>query len=117
MSKFKNIIFPMSLFLILLGAVLFSFYPLIAPYVLTVGVAAYGAVVFTTPYPGKNIRGKRLFNMQILSVLLMAVACYLMFTGYNQWVLLLLISAFLILYSTYLISKTWEKEQNEETKE
>lgn len=114
MSKVKNIIFSVSLILILLGAILFSIYPQIAPYILTLGVAAYGVVVFTTPYPGKNIRGKRLFNMQVLSVLLMCAACYLMFIGYNLWVVLLLISAFLIFYSVQMIAKIWEREQKEE---
>lgn len=114
MSKFKKITFPISLLLILIGTVLFSFYPEIAPYILTAGTALYGAIVFTTPYPGKNMRGKRLFNMQIFSVLLMSAACYMMFAGYNLWVVLLLISAFLMVYSIQMTARIWKKEQEED---
>lgn len=113
MTKFKKIIFPISLFLILAGVVVFSFYPQIAPYILSIGVAMYGAIVFTTPYPGKSMRGKRLFNMQIFSVLLMSAACYLMFIGYNTWVILLLIAALFMAYSVQMTANIWKKEQAE----
>lgn len=115
-NKIKSIVFPLTLGLILVGAVLHSFAPSVAPYVLLAGVAGYAAMTFTTPYPGKSIRGKRLFNMQIIAVLLMIAATYLMFVHMNIWVLPMLVSAILILYSALVLPKVLEKEKEEEKK-
>lgn len=112
-NKIKDIVFQIALVLILIGASSYLFVPLIAPYILLVGVAAYGAITFTTPYPGKSIRGKRLFNIQIFSVLAMIVATYLMFVNIKQWVVAMFIAAILTLYCAYLIPSVWKKEQEE----
>lgn len=115
-QKVKNIFFQIAAILILLAAVVYYFDNSIARYVMIVGVAGFAAVTFTTPYPGKSIRGKRLFNIQILAVLLMIVVTYLMFIDMSGWVVVLLISALLTLYSSIVLPRIYQKEQDEEDK-
>lgn len=114
--KAKIAIFQISALLILLAAIWYSFDTMIAKYVMIAGVAGFAATTFTTPYPGKSIRGKRLFNMQIIAVLLMAVSAYLMFVDMMGWVVILLIAALLTLYCTLMLSYTYRKEKEEEQK-
>lgn len=110
----KNTIFQISAILILVAAIVYYFDTTIAKYIMLIGVAGFGATTFTTPYPGKSIRGKRLFNIQVFAVLLMAVATFLMFIGNSAWVVALLISAILTLYSAIILSITYKKEKEEE---
>ncbi len=113
-EKVKDIIFQVSAILILFAAVFFSFNPDIAPYIMTFGVAGFGGVIFTRPYPGKSIRGKRLFNIQILAVVLMAVATYLMFSKMGEWIIALLVSAVLTLYCSIVLPRVYKNEQKDE---
>lgn len=110
--KIKNLFFQISAILILIAAVAYSFYPAMAKYMLALGVAGFVVVTFTSPYPGKSIRGKRLFNIQILAVLLMAVSAFLMFKEIGGWVVTLLIAAVLTLYCSIVLPKIYKKEQN-----
>ncbi len=110
-SKLKNTIFQLSAILILIAAVAYYFYPGIAAYIMIAGAAGYTAITFTTPYPGKSFRGKRLFNMQVLACLLICVSAYLMFIDMNGWVVTLLIAAVFTLYSTIAMSMEYKKEQ------
>lgn len=114
--QIKNTIFRISAILILIAAIIYYFDPNISKYVMLVGVAGFGATTFTTPYPGKSLRGKRLFNIQIFAVLLMAVATFLMFANIDAWVVALLVSAILTLYSSIILSITYKKEQEENEK-
>ncbi|MDR0823938.1 MAG: hypothetical protein LBN74_02520 [Prevotella sp.] len=111
--KLKNILFQLSAILILIAAVVYFFNTDIAKYVMIVGVAGYTAITFTTPYPGKSLRGKRLFNIQILAVLLMCVSTYLMFVNRREWVVTLLIAAVLTLYCAIALPMVYKKEQEE----
>lgn len=115
-TRNKSLLYKISAVLILVAAILFLFFPDIAPYVMIAGVAGFGAVTFTTPYLGESIRGKRLFNMQIFSVILMAVSTYLMFIKINEWVIPMLIAAILLLYSSMLLPRIYEQEKEEENK-
>ena len=115
-EKTKNILFQRAAIVILIAAVMFNFLPDIAPYVMTAGVAGFGAVVFTTGYPGKSLRGKRLFNFQILAVVLMAVSTYLMFAKMGEWLYTLLAAAILTLYCAIMLPRVHKKEQEEDEK-
>lgn len=108
-QKTKNLIFQLSAILILFAAIFYWFNPEIAKYVMIIGVVGYGVTTFMNRYKGDNLRGKRLFNIQLLSVVLMAVSAYLMFAGINGWVVTLLIAGVLTLYFTLVFSKI-EKE-------
>lgn len=112
-AKAKNIIYQLSAVLIVVAAMMHYFDTTIAKYLMIVGVAGFGIMTFLTPYPGKNIRGKRLFNIQIFAVILMAVSAYLMYIDYNGWVVLLFISALLTLYATIILDKVYKKEKEE----
>ncbi|MFA5651246.1 MAG: hypothetical protein WC914_08935, partial [Proteiniphilum sp.] len=72
--------------------------------------ALFSALTVATPYPGKSIRGKRLFNFQLFACLLMIVSTYLMFRNRNEWALFMIVGALLLLYSAIMISKALENE-------
>ena len=106
----KDVLFRLSGFLILGAAALYLFEPVIAPWIMAGSVALFSALTVATPYPGKSIRGKRLFNFQLFACLLMIVSTYLMFRGRNEWALFMIVGALLLLYSAIMISKALENE-------
>lgn len=110
----KNSIFQISALLILLAAILYSFSVGIAKYTMIVGVIGFAATIFTGKYPGKSIRGKRLYNIQVFAVLFFAVSAYLMFADMHEWVVTLLIASVLTLYSSIMLPRVYRKEQEEE---
>lgn len=112
--KTKNTIFQLSAILILLSAIIFYFRADIAKYSMIVGAAGYLFATFVSGYTGKDIRGKRLYNMQIFAAILMAVSAYLMFVGMNQWVITLLIASVLTLYSSIILNQIYRKESKNE---
>lgn len=109
-AKIKNILFQSTAILIVLGAALYMLAPQIAKYTLAIGATGYIICLFTTPYPGQSIRGKRLFNMQVFAALLIAVSAFLMFMNHNLWILILFIAAILTLYSSTMIPKALKDE-------
>jgi hypothetical protein len=112
MYHVKDILFRISGILILLSAVLHLFAPVVAPWIMAFSVVVFSAVTLTNPYPGKSIRGKRLFNFQLFSCVLMIVATWLMFRERNEWVLAMIISAVFLLYAAVMIPRELEKEKN-----
>ena len=112
MYKSKEIVYQISGIVILLSALLYLFLPSVAPWVMAVSVVAFSAATAFSPYPGKSIRGKRLFNFQVISCVLMMVAAYLMFRKNNLWVLSMLSGAIFLLYSGIMIPRELRKEQS-----
>lgn len=110
MNKTKDFIYKLSALLILIAAVSYLFNPTIAPYIMAVGVVGFAGITFTNPYPGKSLRGKRLFSIQIFGIVFMAISTYLMFVQKNEWVISMLAAAFLLLYTTLMLSREYEKE-------
>ena len=113
MRNSKEGIYRISAILILISAILYLILPSIAPWMLAVSVLAFSAVTALSPYPGKSIRGKRLFNFQIFSCMLMMVSAYLMFSGNNLWALAMLIGAVFLLYSAIMIPRELEREKSD----
>ncbi len=111
MHNSKETIYQISGILILISAVLYLFTPSVAPWIMAVSVLAFSAVTALSPYPGKSIRGKRLFNFQVVSCVLMIVATYLMFRNNNLWALLMIIGAVFLLYSGIMIPRELNKER------
>ncbi|MDD4778585.1 MAG: hypothetical protein PHV53_09900 [Fermentimonas sp.] len=109
----KNIIFKISGVLILLSAILYMFYPAVAPWIMAFSVAVFSVITVISPYPGKSIRGKRLFNFRILSCLLMIAATYLMFKNRTEWVLVMVAGAVFLLYSAYVLPIELDKENKD----
>lgn len=112
-EKAKTYLYQFCAVIVLLSAVFFSYNPNIAPY--TLGVGALGVTIATLmrPYPGKNVRGKRLFNMQVLGALFMFSAAVFMYFHLSYWVLCLLIGAVLTLYPAIMIPRALKEEEKE----
>lgn len=108
----KDKIFQISGILILFSAILYMFSPDIAPWIMSVSVLIFSLITMKNPYPGKSIRGKRLFNFQIFSCLLMIASTYLMFKHRNEWPLVMIIGALFMLYAVIAIPKELDKENN-----
>ena len=113
----KSLLYKASALLILIFTVVYSFHPTIAVWGMVVGVSLFSAITLTTPYPGKSIRGKRLFNFQVFACVLLVVATYLMYIRRNEWPVLLLISAIFLFYSSIVLQKELEKESNNDKKQ
>lgn len=108
----KSLIYKLSALLILFSAIGYMFIPHIATYIMAFSVVVFTVITATTPYPGKSIRGKRLFNFQIFSCVMMIIATYLMFKQRNEWVLAMIVGAIFMLYAAVMIPKEIEKENN-----
>lgn len=113
-DKNKDFIFRTSAILILISTIVNLFNPLVASYTMIVGVLFFTVTTFLSPYPGKNMRGKRLYNIQIFGVAFMIMSAYLMFVGQNEWVVTMLVAAILTLYSAYLLPRVYAKELEDE---
>lgn len=114
MCRAKETIFRMACIIILLAAGAYFFIPAIVPWLMAVGVATFTVITIATPYPGKSVRGKRLYNFQLFSCLLMAVATYLMFRQRIEWALVMLIAMVFLFYSALKLPQEFEKEKGEE---
>lgn len=115
-AKVKDTVFKISALLILLAAVIYLFNPIVAACTMAVGVIGFGWGTFTSPYPGKSMRGKRLASIRAFGVIAMAVATYLMFEQMNEWVVAMLVGAILILYTAIILPHEYAREQREENK-
>lgn len=116
MSNYKDHIYKISAVLILLSAMFFFSHPEVASWTMAASVVVFSITTALTPYPGKSIRGKRLFNFQIISCLLMFVSVYLMFANNNAWPLAMIIAAIFLLYAAVFIPKELKKEGFEENR-
>jgi phosphatidylglycerophosphate synthase len=108
----SDILLRISALLILLSAALYLVIPTVAPWVMAVSVALFAVRTVASPYPGKSIRGKRLFHFQVFSTVLMIVATYLMFRQRNEWALVMLCGAVFTLYAAVMIPRELEREAN-----
>lgn len=113
MRNVKNILYRLSGSLILVSVLLYLFVPAIAPWIMAGSVILFSALTVAMPYPGKSIRGKRLFNFQLLACLLMIVSAYLMFRDRNEWVLFMIVGALFLLYSAVMMPKVLEDENRD----
>lgn len=111
-NRTKEIIFQLSAVLILLAAVFYLFKPEIARYIMIVGVLGYTVTTFMSRYKGNVLRAKRLFNIQVFAVLMMIAAAYLMYVYINEWVVLMLISGILTLYSSIMLPRAIKGEDD-----
>ncbi|MDR1517397.1 MAG: hypothetical protein LBS52_04760 [Dysgonamonadaceae bacterium] len=112
MRNLKELTLRISAVLILLSAMIYFFFPLaVVPWVMAVAVVAFSTVIASSPYPGKSLRGRRLFNFQLLACVCFGVATYLMFILRNEWFLALIVGAILLLYASIAMPKEFEKEK------
>ena len=114
MRNIKHLLFRLSGMFILFSALLYLFEPTLASWIMGSSVVLFTICAITSPYPGKSIRGKRLFNFQILACLLMIVGTYMMFRHHNEWALFMIIGALFLLYSAIMMPKVLESERDDE---
>ncbi len=111
MLKIKEYSFAVAAPIILIAGVGYAFVPVVAAWIMALGVFLYGVNVVLNPYPGVSMRGKRLFQFQVFAFFLMVMGTYLMFKQENEWPLPMLCAAVFILYSSIVIPKELKKEQ------
>lgn len=116
-NDLKSLLYKVSAILILVFTVLYSFQPIIATWGMVVSVSLFSAFTLTSPYPGKSIRGKRLFNFQVFACVLLVVGTFLMYKQRNEWPVLMLISAIFFFYSSIMLQKELDKEENNDDKQ
>lgn len=110
MRNIKNLIYQISAVLIIISAVIYISLPQVASWIMVVSVVIFSVITLKTPYPGKSIRGRRLFGMQVISCFIMLAAAYLMFMRDNIWPLAMLLSTVLLLYTSIFIPKEIKRE-------
>lgn len=71
------------------GAASYVVIPSIAPYIFSVGGAGVVIYRIATQYTGNDFRKKRLQRMFNIATMLYILVAYLMFTGRNYWVAVL----------------------------
>lgn len=108
-EKFNGYLFRGSAIIVLLSASLYILLPDIMRYVFAVGAAGMAISRLSERYEGTNLRIRRLSRLQKLAALLIVGASYFMFKPFNQWVPLLLIAAFLELYTSWMIDREEKK--------
>lgn len=117
MYKYKDFVYKVSGILILTALVLYLFLPLPATWLMAISVVAFTVATALSPYPGRSIRGKRLYNFQLISCLFMFVAVYFMFQNNNVWILAMLAAAIFMLYAAIVIPIELKKDKlNDENK-
>ena len=101
-TKITNFLFIVASTILLISAALYITDNQLVFKIITYSYAISGAIVavifLTTLYKGENFRLKRLNIQQVIAALLLPVSSYFFFKQQNEWVGLLLISAFLQIY-------------------
>ena len=116
MYNLKETFYKVSAIVVLLSSVLYAFVPEIAPWGMAVGVVGLTLTTITMKYPGKSIRGKRLFNLQIISSVFLLISAYMMLRQNMLWVLWFAVGSVLLLYSAIMLPIVYDQEKTE-TKE
>ena len=126
LNKLQGIIYCIGAVLMLVGAVMGMAAPALAPYVFAVGALAFVAMQVQQRYDGQNLTIQRLRRIMLISDILLILVAALMFADrgnpfgldhltwlryiHNNWVIGLLIAAFLQLYTVYRIDAELQKE-------
>ena len=107
-QQLRNYIFMFSGILALAGAVSFITHWIYAPYAFAVGAAGIAVCFMTIPYKNLGFRRRRLHRINVMAGVSMVASSVLMFKERMEWVVFLLISALLILYTSFISPKADE---------
>jgi hypothetical protein len=102
-ANLRSRIFTFSGILVLVGAILYLTRWIYAPYLFAVGAAGVTVCYLTLPDQSSDFRTRRLQRMNILAGFAMIAASVFMFRQRMEWVVCLLISALLQLYTSFAI--------------
>jgi hypothetical protein len=101
LSRMKDIIFKLSGVLILASAIVYLIEPVVASWVMIVGVLLFSFSIVSAPYKGENIRMKRLYGFRVLSCGFMIASAYLMYEQNSLWPLVMIVGAVFMMYSAF----------------
>ena len=101
-QQVRNYIFMLAGVLVLAGAMSYITHWIYAPYVFAVGTAGIAVCFMTAPYKNLGFRRRRLHRINVLSGVSMVASSVLMFRERMEWVVLLLIAALLLLYTSFV---------------
>ena len=126
LNNLQNAIFISGALLMVVGAAMGMFLRSVAPWIYAVGALMFVAMQMQQRYEGDNFTIQRLRRIMLLSDVLLILVAALMFADYgnpfgldqltwlnyihNNWVVVLLIAAFLQLYTVYRIDSELRKE-------
>ena len=106
--RIRNYIFILSGVFVLSGAALYITQEKHAPYLFAVGAAGVTVCFMTVPYKELGFRRRRLHRINIMAGISMIVSSVLMFRERTEWVVLLLIAALLLIYTSFVDSRADE---------
>lgn len=104
-EKVRNILLAVSALCILAGTALYLFRLPFTVYIFAAGAVGMAIARITNRYTGSNFRLKRLYRIEIMAAFITIGSAWFMFKNQNEWILLLLVSAFLQLYTSFMIPK------------
>lgn len=120
LSKLQNAIYAAGGILLVVGIILHTVPGMeqAAPYVYTVGAAAYASMQMLARYDGRNLVIRRLRRQQLFGAILLLLAAPLMFMDVwnvsplpgRTWLLLVTIAAIYQLYAAFRIPAELKKE-------
>ena len=97
----RSQIFILSCILVLVGAILYLSQWEYAPYLFATGAAGVTVCYLTLPYKSSDYRIRRLQRINVFAGIAMIASSVFMFKQQMAWVVFLLISAMLQLYTSF----------------
>ena len=109
-QQIRSYFFMVAGVLVLAGAMSYITRWFYAPYVFAIGAAGIAVSFMTAPYKNLGFRRRRLHRINVLAGISMVSASVLMFRERTEWVILLLIAALLMLYTSFIIPRVDDKK-------
>ncbi|MEG1586875.1 MAG: hypothetical protein RR346_08365 [Bacteroidales bacterium] len=110
-QKFSMYLYQISAMAVLLSAAFYLVEPIYTRYIFAAGAAGMAVARLSQHDTSKNLRINRLMRLQKIAPLFIVGASYFMFKPHNQWIPLLLVAAFIELYTSFMISKEEQKDE------
>jgi TRAP-type uncharacterized transport system fused permease subunit len=101
-QQVRNYLFMLSGLMVISGAILYITHWFYSPYFFAAGAAGITICFMTTPYQGLNFRLRRLQRINVMAGVSLIVSSVFMFRRQMEWVVFLLITALLILYTSFV---------------
>ncbi|WP_455497159.1 hypothetical protein [Coprobacter sp.] len=104
-EKIRNILLTTSALFILAGAGLYLLHLPFTVYIFAIGAIGMATARITSHYNGSNFRLKRLYRIETIAAFITIGSAWFMFKNQNEWILFLLVAAFLQLYTSFMIPR------------
>ncbi len=115
-TSIRDIIFMVSSIAVIIGAALplFLIHFSCTPYIYAGGALGMALCRFSYRYKGKNFRLKRLHHIEVFSALFLLASAFFMFKDNHDWIMFLMVSALLQLYTSIIVPREEKKEAEKE---